>query len=362
LPNPQALDDEARYRLWDSEARISGSWGRIAWLGGLSQVESRQKSSRVLEGGGGTAMTLETVERRASETALFGEATLPLAPSLDATVGGRLFHTALNEKRATAADADVEELRRTGFTPSASLAWHPHEGQLVYFRYGSAQRQGGSTLGGNGDVKRLDEDELTTLEGGWRRTIGPVDIDLSVYHSWWRDVQSDVLLANGLVETANVGDGSITGAELSLKAKLDGGWQLDAGAMLQSALLTHDMSGLELHDRRLPVVPSWTLRGSVGRKIAVGIWDATISANARYVGPARLSFDPALDRPMGNYVDTGLGIEARRGDWLVALEGRNLLNARGDSFAFGNPLRVFSTREYVRQEPFSMGLSLTFEH
>lgn len=362
LSDPQTLDDQARYRLWDSEARMSGKWGRIGWLGGLSQVDSRQRSTRVLESTGGVATALETVVSRASETALFGEATLPLSSSLDVTLGGRLFHAALNEKRATAADEDTEELRRTGVTPSASLAWHPREGQLLYLRYGSAQRQGGSTVDGNGEVRPLDEDELTTLEGGWRQTIGPVDVDMSVYQSWWRDIQSDVLLASGLVETANVGDGSITGAELSLKAKVDGGWQIDAGAMLQSALLTRDMSGLELHDRRLPVVPSWTLRGSVARKIALGNWDASISANARYVGPARLSFDPALDRPMGNYVDTSLGLEARRGDWTVAVEGRNLLNAHGDSFAFGNPLRVFSTHEYVRQEPFSMRLSLTFEH
>ncbi len=359
LADPQTLDDKARYRLWDSEARMSGNWGRIGWLGGLSLVESRQNSTRVLAGTGGV-MTVEAVARRASETALFGEATLPLTDTLDATLGGRLFHTTLNEKRSTSGDKDKEELRRAGVTPSASLAWHPREGELLYFRYGSARRQGGSTVAANGDVKPLDEDELTTIEGGWRRSIGAIEFDLSMYRSWWRDIQSDVLLADGLVETANVGDGSITGAELSLKTRLDGGWKIDAGATFQSALLTRDTSGLELHDRRLPVVPSWTLRSLVARTIPLGSWDATLSAYARYVGPARLSFDPALDRPMGNYLDTGLGVAARRQHWTFTLEGRNLLNARGDSFAFGNPLRVYSTPEYIRQDPFSVRLSVTF--
>ncbi len=89
-------------------------------------------------------------------------------------------------------------------------------------------------------------------------------------------------------------------------------------------------------------------------------WEAgtrRYSANARYVGPARLSFDPALDRPMGNYLETGVGLEARRGRWSLALEGKNLFNSRGDSFVYGNPLRIFSTQQYVRQDPFSVRFS-----
>ena len=358
LPNPQTLDDDAHYRLWDSEARMTGKLGRIEWLGGLSYVQSWQNSVRTLTDAGGTALAIESVERHESEAALFGEGTVPLSEVLDATLGGRLFDTTLHEHRAVATDERLKELSQTGITPSASLSWHPHPGRLFYLRYGAAQRQGGTTVDANGAVQTLDEDKLTTLEGGWRETAGAVDLDLGVYQSWWHDIQSDVLLTNGLVETANVGDGSITGAELSVKARVDGGWQVEGGAMVQSALLTRDMSGLKLHDRRLPVVPSWTLRGSLARGFALGSWDATLSANARYVGPARLSFDPALDRPMGIYLETGFGLEARRGRWSLALEGRNLFNSRGDSFVYGNPLRIFSTQQYVRQDPFSVRFSV----
>jgi outer membrane receptor protein involved in Fe transport len=360
MADPQILDDDADYRLWDSEVRMTGQWGRLGWLGGLSHVAAWQNSSRVLTGADQARLTVEAVERRATESALFGEATLPLAKSLDATLGGRLFHGALHEHRAAPTGEGVEETRRSGITPSASLAWHPRRGRLLYLRYGSAIRQGGTTLGSSGHVEKLDEDQLITIEGGWRETAGPVQLDLGLYRSWWQDIQSDVLLANGLVETANVGDGSVAGAELSVTAHFGDGWKLDSGAMVQSALLTRNASGIKLHDRRLPVVPSWTLRGSLARSFPVAAWDATISANARYVGPARLSFDPALDRPMGNYLETSARAEARRGRWLLALEGRNLFNAHGDTFAYGNPLRIFSTRQYVRQEPFSMRLSVSF--
>jgi outer membrane receptor protein involved in Fe transport len=359
LPDPESLDDDAHYLVWDSEARITGNWGRIGMLGGVSHVDARQKSTRVLQGAGVTALILDTVDRKETETALFGEATLPFAYGFKATLGGRLYHTSLRERRTTAVDEGVEERPRTGVTPSASVSWNPRSGHLLYIRYGSAVRQGGTTVGASGEVERLDEDELTTIEGGWRGTVGNFAVDLGLYHSWWRDIQSDALLANGLVETANVGDGAITGAEVSLKAPLLGGWHLDAGAMLQSALLTRDMSGLHLEDRRLPVVPSWTVRGAVQHGFAVGRWQSTVSASARYIGPARLSFDPALDRPMGNYIETGLSFEARRGRWVLGLEGRNLLDARGDSFAYGNPLRIFSAPQFVRQDPFSLRLSVT---
>ncbi len=356
--DPQTLEDDSHYRLWDSELRMTGNWGRLNWLGGVAHLEAWQNSTRVLHGLSETAQTLETVDQRQSEAALFGEATLPVAASLDATLGGRVFSTGLHEHRAVTTGSRIQEKSRIRVAPSASLAWHPGAGGLLYVRYGSAVRQGGTTVGSSGEIKRLDEDELMALEGGWRETAGPVNLDLGVFHYWWSDIQSDVLLANGLVETANVGDGQVTGAQLTVKAQLHGGWHIDAGGIGQSALLTRDMSGFKLHDRRLPVVPSWTFRAALARDFALAGWDATVSASGRYVGPARLSFDPALDRPMGNYFETGLALEARHRQWILRLEGRNLLNARGDSFAYGNPFRIYSTHQYVRQDPRSVSVSV----
>jgi outer membrane receptor protein involved in Fe transport len=358
LPDPQTLDDDAHYRLWDSEARMAGHWGDVGWLGGLSHVAAWQDSTRALQGASGTRLVVESVDRWATESSAFGEVTVPLAKSLDATLGGRLSHSALHEDRATSTGQGVEETRRTSVTPSASLAWHPRPGRLLYMRYGSAVRQGGTTLDASGKIEKLDEDQLMTFEGGWRESIGAVGIDLGLYRSWWKEIQSDVLLANGLIETANVGDGSITGAELALKAQFGRGWSLDAGAMAQSAMLTRNTAGIALDDLRLPVVPAWTVRSSLSRTFSLGAWDGTLSANARYVGPARLSFDPNLDRRMGNYLETGLRASAQRGRWVLALETRNVFNARGDTFAYGNPLRIFSTRQYVRQDPFSLRMSV----
>jgi hypothetical protein len=54
-----------------------------------------------------------------------------------------------------------------------------------------------------------------------------------------------------------------------------------------------------------------------------------------------------------------MGVELRQGHLALALEGSNLLNSRGDSFAYGNPLRILASRQYIRQDPFRVKLSLT---
>ena len=117
LADPQTLDDDSHYRLWDSDMRATGRWSRLDWLAGVSNVVSWQDASRVLHGTGGASLNLETVRRMASETALFGEGTLPLTHSLDATLGGRLFHTALHERRSAATEEGKRETRGTGVTP-----------------------------------------------------------------------------------------------------------------------------------------------------------------------------------------------------------------------------------------------------
>ena len=179
----------------------------------------------------------------------------------------------------------------------------------------------------DGTVQRLDGDELATMEAGWRETAGRWSLDLSLYHSWWDDVQSDGLLKNGLTETVNVGRAAISGAELTIKGRFAGGWRLEAGAMAQSALLVRNETGLKLDDRRAPVVPTWTFRTLRAHDFALADWSATLTADARYVGPSRLSFDPALDRPMGNYVQFDAGLAASRGQWTIGPDAENLFDA-----------------------------------
>jgi outer membrane receptor protein involved in Fe transport len=359
VADPSVLHDGSRYSLWDNEGRLTGHFGAIEWLAGLSHVEARHRTSVVLEGSSSTA-SLESMQRLSIENALFGEVTTPLARHLELTLGARVSRSSIDEERVTASGTTDVSHTRFGLTPSAALAFAPRESRLFYLRYGSAFRQGGIGVDANGRPGPLEPDELATVEGGWREQIGGVSFDLGLYHSWWNSLQSDRLERGGLVETITAGDAAISGVELSMKTAIADRWSLEAGASAQSAMLVSDPNGLVLDDRQLPVVPRWTMRASATRTFSAGPWVMSATGRLRYLGPSRLSFDPALDRAMGPTLDTGLDLRAARGHWLVAIEFANLFGAADDTFAYGNPLRLPVRQQFIPQEPFSARLSLVF--
>jgi hypothetical protein len=82
-------------------------------------------------------------------------------------------------------------------------------------------------------------------------------------------------------------------------------------------------------------------------RVIAGI-PAGLFVAARYMGKARLSFDPGLARSMGGYWTADAGLVVAPADWRVALTVSNLFDGRGDSFGFGNP---FSLRQFDQHTP-----------
>ena len=363
LGDPALLDEDREYRTWDSELRLTAATGAVDWLAGLSHVEARQESMSVLTSRSNQDLTLQQDDRVVSDSALFGEATLAVSDELDVVAGARLFRTHVQDERQSGA-SDFEFSRtRLGATPSLALSWQPDRGTLVYLRYGSAFRQGGTSLTSGGQPRALDGDELATVEAGWRQAVAGGTFDLGAYYSRWENVQSDMLDADGLLTTRNAGDARIVGAEASFSGSPAPGWTVDAGASWQSGLLVRNETGVELDDRRLPAVPEYALRATVERKWMVRSAEAKAGLNLRYVGPARLSFQPELDLPMGDYLESSLTSQVRFDRLLLGLEVRNLFGLKADTFPFGNPLRAAALiRQYTPQRPSSISLSVAFAY
>lgn len=354
VADPALLDDDREYRTWDSELRLTGANGAIDWIAGLSHVEARQETATTLQRVSGNAVVLRQDERIASDSAAFGEATWALSPELDLLAGARLFRTHFDDAGQAGASELESAHTKVGATPAAALSWQPRGGRLIYFRYGSAFRQGGSSLSSGGQPTTLTGDELATLEAGWRETLGNATFDLGAYYSRWENVQSDMLDADGLLATRNAGDARIIGAEASFSAAPVRGWTLDGGAVWQSALLVRNETGVELDDRRLPAVPEYVLRAAVSRQWTLAAGEAKASASLRYVGPARLSFQPELDLPMGDYLESTLEGHLKIGQVLIGLKVENLFGLEADTFPFGNPLRAATMRQYSPQRPRSL--------
>ena len=294
-----------------------------------------------------------------NDLAAFGDLTVPFGRGFAIDAGGRVFLSSVSETRTLPGGVTTYEFSHAGFTPSVSLSWRSDPTTLIYLRYGSAFREGGLDINPNGQIDRLKGDQLRTFEAGGRHSFpGGGSLNVSLYDTIWSDMQSDMLQPNGLIETRNAGKALIRGMEASLRLPLSGRWEMSLGGMIQDARLVRNDLGIALEDARLPVVPAYVARAGLEKSLSVWGRAASLRARLRYVGPAHLSFDPQIDRPMGNYLESTVEGRIQLGKWEVALKAENLFNNHADEFAFGNPLRFFTMQEYVLQRPLSATLAV----
>ncbi|QSR17152.1 TonB-dependent receptor [Novosphingobium sp. KA1] len=358
LADPMFLFNRTNYRTWDSELRLRGRIGSLEWLGGLSHLDARQAFAASLQGAGGETLVVDRDHRDSHDTAAYFDLTLPLTGTLSLDGGARLFVASAREQRRLDSGMVTREQDKSGATPSLALIWKPRDGRLLYLRYGSAFRQGGTKIGADGTAASLKGDELASLEAGWREQLaGGGQIDIGTWYSRWDGVQSDVLEDNGLITTTNAGDARIFGVEGSLVLPLGPRWRAELGGNFTDAHLTRNALGYKLEDSRLPVVPEYTARAALRRDFTLGALGLWARLSARYVGPARMSFDPDLDRHMGDYVESSFELHLAHGPWQLALTAQNLLGDKGNVFAFGNPLRYRTMDQYTPQAPTTVFLS-----
>ena len=368
LANPQTFQDSHWYTVWDSEARFSGKLGAMQWLAGFDHVAATDHEWRNINAAG-PALVIDDSHATSHDTVLFTDLTLPITNRVEVETGGRFYRSSLDATRLanaiqTGVTLTADKVTKTGLTPSAALIWRPQRWRMLWLRYGSAFRQGGLDYDNHSKVHPFAGDKLATIEAGWREQFAGANgenggqIDADGFFTRWDDMQSDMLLANGLIETRNAGQARIFGVEVSLTQPVGQGWRLSLGATAQSAMLVRNRLGIALDDMRLPAIPEYTLRGGVehGFHLAGASGRATLAL--RYLGPARLSFDPSLDRPMGKVLGSHLDVGLDWGRSTLAFRIDNLLNRASDSFAYGNPFRI-STPQYTPQSPLSTKVSIT---
>jgi outer membrane receptor protein involved in Fe transport len=352
VSGPAFVNEERRYHVFDSEFRLSSAASvPLQWLAGLSYlVADNRQNSEIFGSGGGIAQPLLSWRQQVSEWAVFGELSIPLLPRLRGIAGGRLFHWTIENEAGVSIATAATTRHKTGITPSLALQWRPDGHNMIFARYATAFRPGGlSPTGGTGSS--YDSDELTNVEIGARlSSLRHFALSATLYHTRWLHIQSDTLLANGLVSTRNAGNGDIDGADVSLEWKTNR-WTLEGGAQIQHARLTTAFPGTVSGDARLPVVPDISARLAAAYRLSVGHWQSEIRLGARYNGSARLSLDPGLDRKMGDYATVELSFSLTNGLWAFAANAANILDSRADSFAFGNPFSIRSITQFTPLRP-----------
>ncbi|WP_327754033.1 TonB-dependent receptor (plasmid) [Sphingobium sp. SJ10-10] len=352
VPAPALYVEQRRNRLFDQEIRLSHTGrGGLSWLAGLSFMDVRNHLLGTISNEAGD-VTVATGTQGVRELSAFGDIRVPLSRTLSLDIGGRLFHSRTEEERG-AKRARVEvSVSRSGFTPSLALSWQAGGRDFLYLRYAGALRPGGLSQTGTGSAERFDSDELQTFEAGWRHSNpAGLTINADAFLTTWSHLQSDYLLSDGLIGTRNVGDARIHGAELSVDWAPARDWALSAGLVVQSALLTKTSDGTEIEDRHLPVIPRWTARWGLSRSFELGGWNGSAGVRLNYLSRSRLSFDPGLDRQMGDYALADADLLLRKGAWGIRMAGSNLFDCRADSFAFGNPFSLGKGPQYTPLRP-----------
>jgi outer membrane receptor protein involved in Fe transport len=148
--------------------------------------------------------------------------------------------------------------------------------------------------------------------------------------------------------------------ESSLRWVLGDNWRAEGAVTLQHARLHESDVISDEEDRRLPVVPDLRARASLVRGLNFGEWRLHLRADVNYVGDSRLSFESSLDRRMGNYVRTDLGVQLQRGPMIWTLQLANLFDSRADTFAFGNPFSIRTQSQFTPLRPRTLTLALSY--
>lgn len=351
---------------------------RLSWIAGvfLSEYTSTLDASLA---GSGPALYREARRDHIDETALYGEATWRATDRFSLTAGGRLFRlgdetsSEVAEPALGTSTAFDGRARETGFAPKLVASFEASDELLIYAQAAEGYRAGGyNTSGGTAQVfgapggaqpfRRFTSDELWNYEAGARlRLLGEaLRLRAAVFRAQWRNIQADQLLPSGLPFTANLGDGHNMGVEV--EAAYQGGpWRLEANALFNDPELQTANAGVPVpQDRSLPGVARLQLGALARYETKIGAsMRGVVSLEASYVGSSQLTFDTATAPTMGDYWTTRLSGALFADRWTLKGWVENLLNADGDTFAYGNPFNLRVTPQATPQHPLTVGLALS---
>lgn len=357
LSAPLAFSDLRRLKLGTQEFRISDPSAGRPWVAGISLLTAENSYRGTFLPSSGAAIPALALHDDALEAALFGEASLPLGSGFTFTAGLRAFLSNVDNEQA---GQTRRRARKAGLTPSATLSWAPNEERIVWLHYASAIRPGGINPDGDPRLADFRSDDLKNIEIGWRlRVARRLHLSGALFALRWENVQSDSLGTDGLVRTINAGKARNFGAELSTSLDLRP-WSIETNLTVQHARLYEPSAATNAigDDNRLPVLPDYAGRLKLGYAWRLGEADAGLFVAARYVGRARISFDPELARSMGGYWTADAGLTLSDAPWRVALTISNLLDGKGDSFGFGNPFSFRSERQRTPIRPRTLAFRL----
>lgn len=349
LSPPRLFAEKLAIRLFSHETRLSSSSATESWVIGVTGLMARDRTTRAL-GDPAAPLPITGVRNVNSEIAAFGQYTRMIVPGLTATVGARISYAhgsgeVLDDANAEANEPNRSQLR---FLPTVALAWKVGRRFVAYAHAQSAFRPGlleVTPAGADRDAERIEPDSLSMVEVGARfgeRGRDRLSLAASVAAVRWTDIQSDLIDSGGLPYTTNIGDGRILSFEAQASWRVSEALNVEAAVFLNDSRLARPEPDFAAADEReLPNIPHLGARIAASYRARIGRHtELTLDGAARYVGASRLGIGAPLDVAQGRYVNTSIGARLSRGAIGLSLDVSNLLDVRGNRFAFGNPFGV----------------------
>jgi iron complex outermembrane receptor protein len=263
---------------------------------------------------------------------------------------------------------DVAETRSfSGISSKLSVQYQvDDEGPLIYGLYSDGSRPGGINSTGFLPIKpsrtTFESDRLENFELGAKARLLDRRLTLraAAFYDLWRNIQSDQYRPSGLAYTANVGDAHIKGLEAEAAYEWPSGLSLQANALFSAPKFTRtNPDFLGQLGSGLPGAPRFS-GGLLARYDHPLPHDLTLrlAAQANYVGPARLTFDPTLSARTDPVVDAELLAEVVAQRWSASVFVTNPADSAGNTFAYGNPFTFGQVRQVTPQRPRTVGVRL----
>ena len=346
---PRKFEEDTATRLISHETRFSHHGGIDGWVAGVSGLVAQASTVREL-GAVSDPQAIARVKNTNVELALFGQYSREVARDVSMTGGVRLSYAGSKGDVGEETAEETADPKRAQFqvSPMAAVSWQLQPNLLAFVHWQSAFRPGlleVSPLGAANKAQRIEADDISTIELGTRYGQpghDPIALTAALSYSRWSDIQADQIDKSGLPFTDNIGDGRIKTFEIQATWLARPSIQLDASALVSSSRLAKPAARFsEADEMELPNIPHFT--GGIGVTYVHPIDALTqlrLNGFVRYVGSSDLGIGFPLDVSQGNYVDASLQGRISRGPLGLSVDIDNLLDGRGNRFAYGNPFTV----------------------
>ena len=371
LSPPRQFTEKLEIRLFSHETRLSQNSTKGSWVIGFTGLMARDRTTRAL-GDPAAPLPITGVRNVNGEVAAFGQYTHMLVSGLTATVGGRLSYAHSSGEVLDGADVEADEPTRSQFrfSPTLALAWKVGDRFLAYIHAQSAFRPGlleVAPTGADLDAQRVEPDSLSMVELGVRygaRGRDRLSFAASIAAVRWTDIQSDLIDTAGLPYTTNIGDGRILSFEAQADWRVSDALTLDLTLFLNDSKLAKPTPSFAVADEHeLPNIPHLGARLAASYRARIDRHtELTFDGAARYVGASKLGIGEPLDVAQGKYVNTSIGARLSRGPIGLSVDVNNLLDVRGNRFAYGNPFGIAQRNQITPLVPrrVRVGVDLRF--